>query len=40
MNVEAGIYGDIEIAGKMIEEHEKKDQQVSVEVISRMLSIC
>lgn len=32
MNVDAGLYGDYEIAGKMLEEHERKDQQVSVEV--------
>ena len=32
MNVEAGLYGDYEIAGKMLEEHDKRDQQISVEV--------
>jgi hypothetical protein len=33
MNVDGGLYGDYEIAGKMLEEHERKDQQVSVEVL-------
>lgn len=33
MNMETGPYGDYEIAGKMLEEHEKRDQQVSLEVI-------
>lgn len=32
MNPESGLYGDYEIAGKMLEEHDKRDQQVSVEV--------
>lgn len=32
MNTETGIYGDYEIAGKMLEEHEKRDQQNSLEV--------
>lgn len=32
MNTETGLYGEYEIAGKMLEEHEKRDQQVSVEV--------
>lgn len=33
MNVETGLYGDYEIAYKMLEEQEKRDQQVSLEVI-------
>lgn len=32
MNVDTGLYGDYEIAGKMLEEHERRDQQVSIEV--------
>lgn len=32
MNMEPGLYGEHEIAGKMLEEHEKKDLQTSVEV--------
>lgn len=32
MNIDAGVYGDYEFTAKMLEEHEKKDQQVSVEV--------
>jgi len=36
MNVDVGLYGDYEIAGKMLEEHERKDQQVSVEVSERI----
>jgi hypothetical protein len=32
MNLEVGSYGNNEIAGRMLEEYEKKDQQVSVEV--------
>lgn len=33
MNMEAGVYGEYEIAGKMLEEHSAKAQQISVEVI-------
>lgn len=32
MNSESGVFGDFELAGRMLEEHEKRDQQVSVEV--------
>jgi hypothetical protein len=32
MNLETGAYGDYEIAGKMLEEHSIKSQQISVEV--------
>lgn len=32
MNSETNIYTDYEIAGNMMEEHEKRDQQISVEV--------
>ena len=32
MNSETGAYGDFEIAGKMLEEHSIKSQQISVEV--------
>ncbi|CAG9806092.1 unnamed protein product [Chironomus riparius] len=31
MNTEANIYTDYELAGNMMEEHEKRDQQISVE---------
>lgn len=31
--MDSNAYGDLEIAGKMVEEHERKDQLVSVEVI-------
>lgn len=31
--MDPNAYGDLEIAGKMVEEHERKDQMVSVEVI-------
>lgn len=32
MNPENSIYSDYEIAGNMMEEHEKRDLQISVEV--------
>lgn len=32
MNSETNIYTDYELAGNMMEEHEKRDQQISVEV--------
>lgn len=32
MTMDASFYGDYEFSVKMLEEHEKKDQQVSVEV--------
>lgn len=38
MNMEAGAYGDFEIAGKMLEEHSIKGQQISVEVF--MITKC
>ncbi|CRK98832.1 CLUMA_CG012077, isoform A [Clunio marinus] len=31
MNLETGAYGDCEVAGKMLEEYDKKDLQISVE---------
>lgn len=30
--MDSNVYSDYEIAGKMVEEHERKDQLVSVEV--------
>lgn len=36
--MEVGVYGDFEIAGKMLEEHAAKGQQISVEVFS--IKIC
>lgn len=36
MNMESVVGGDYEAVGKILEEHEKKDQQVTVEVISQM----
>lgn len=32
MNTEGYLYSDNEIAGNMMEEYDKKDQQISVEV--------
>lgn len=32
MNTENNAYSDYEIAGNMMEEHEKRDQQISIEV--------
>lgn len=32
MNPEGHLYSDNEIAGNMMEEYDKKDQQISVEV--------
>lgn len=34
--MDPNAYSDYEIAGKMVEEHERKDQSVSVEVIVKI----
>jgi hypothetical protein len=34
MNTDHAVYSEYEIAGSMMEEHEKRDQQLSVEVIN------
>jgi hypothetical protein len=37
--MEAGAYGDFEIAGKMLEEHSAKAQQISVEVFMVLIHL-